>query len=154
MLRTHQVKVALVTALLVLSALLPVAAGAAPGTNRIEVNLTRQWLYAYQGNRLVLSTGVSTGRNGWRTPTGHFTIFRKVPLKTMRGAAKGITWNVPNVPNVMYFREGGFALHGTYWHHDFGNGIRHSHGCINLPLGAAAKLYAWAPIGTPVWVHY
>ena len=154
MLRTHQLKAALVTALLVLSALLPVAAGAAPGTKRIEVNLTRQWLYAYQGNRLVLSTGVSTGRNGWRTPTGHFTIFRKVPLKTMRGAAKGITWNVPNVPNVMYFREGGFALHGTYWHHDFGNGIRHSHGCINLPLGAAAKLYAWAPIGTPVWVHY
>ena len=153
MLRAHQVKLCLLAALLVLSALLPVAAGAAPTTKRIEVNLTRQWLYAYQGNRLVLSSGVSTGRNGWRTPTGHFTIFRKVPLKTMRGAAKGITWNVPNVPNVMYFREGGFALHGTYWHHDFGNGIRHSHGCINLPLGAAAKLYAWAPIGTPVWVH-
>ena len=35
MLRTHQLKVALVTALLVLSALLPVAAGAAPGTKRI-----------------------------------------------------------------------------------------------------------------------
>ena len=151
MLRTRPLMVCLVAALLAICAILPMAAAAAPGAKRIDVNLTTQRLNAYQGTRLVLSSGVSTGRNGWRTPTGHFTIFRKVPVKTMRGAAKGITWNVPN---VLYFREGGFAIHGTYWHHDFGNGIRHSHGCINLPLGMAAKLYAWTPIGTPVWVHY
>ena len=144
---------ALLLLALVVLAPLPTHAATA-GPKRIEVNLTRQRLYAYQGTRLVLSSGVSTGRNGWRTPTGHFTIFRKVPLKTMRGCARGTCWNVPSVPNVMYFREGGFAIHGTYWHHDFGNGIRHSHGCINLPLGMAAKLYAWTPIGTPVWVHY
>ena len=154
MLRRRQLKLLLLAALLAVCTVLPLSAASAPTGKRIEVNLTRQWMYAYQGNRLVMSSGVSTGRNGWLTPPGHYTIFRKVPLRTMRGHAKGISWNVPNVPNVMYFREGGYALHGTYWHHDFGNGIRHSHGCINLPLNTAAKLYKWAPIGTPVWVHY
>ena len=154
MLRTRQLKLCLFAALVAICTMLPVAAATAPSAKRIEVNLTTQRMYAYQGNRLFLSSGVSTGRNGWRTPPGHYTIFRKVPLRTMRGSAKGITWNVPNVPNVMYFREGGYAIHGTYWHHDFGNGIRHSHGCVNLPLDVAARLYKWAPIGTPVWVHY
>jgi lipoprotein-anchoring transpeptidase ErfK/SrfK len=36
----------------------------------------------------------------------------------------------------------------------FGSGVRMSHGCINLPLGSAAWLYAWAPIGTPVTVTW
>jgi lipoprotein-anchoring transpeptidase ErfK/SrfK len=50
--------------------------------------------------------------------------------------------------------NGGVALHGTYWHNNFGTGTRMSHGCINLPLSSAAWLYDWAPLGTPVRVQY
>ena len=126
----------------------PVATG-----KRIEVNLTTQRMYAYDGNQLFLSSGVSTGRPGWETPPGNFAVYVKRPIQTMTGTAKGTSWVVPNVPNVMYF-FGGDALHGTYWHNQFGTGARLSHGCVNLPLNVAAQLYAWTPVGTPVWVHY
>jgi lipoprotein-anchoring transpeptidase ErfK/SrfK len=123
------------------------------GTKRIEVNLAEQWLYAYEGDTLVYDAPVSTGRDDWETPQGRFRINRKLEKTTMTGSERGETWNVPDVPHVMYFTNEGHALHGTYWHDQFGTGVRRSHGCVNLPLDAAAALYAWAPIGTEVWVH-
>lgn len=132
----------------------PPSGGAyASGTKRIEVDLTTQWMYAYAGDTLVWSSGVSSGRDGWETPTGTFNIYAKYPVQDMQGSAYGETWYVPGVPNVMYI-FGGVALHGTYWHNAFGSGARLSHGCVNLPLDVAAALYDWAPMGTPVWVHY
>jgi lipoprotein-anchoring transpeptidase ErfK/SrfK len=71
----------------------------------------------------------------------------------MRGSINGESWVVPDVPHAMYF-NGSVALHGTYWHNLFGSGVRISHGCVNLPLDAAAWLYDWAPVGTTVDVHY
>jgi len=135
------------------------AAAPAPRTppagtgKRIEVDLTKQWMYAYEGNTLFLSSGVSTGRNGWETPAGNFAIYQKLPLQTMSGNVNGESWYVPNVPHVMYFFRNA-AFHGTYWHNAFGTGARLSHGCVNLPLGVAEQLYNWAPVGTPVWAHY
>lgn len=122
------------------------------GPRRIEVDLTTQWMYAYAGDTLVWSSGVSTGRDGWNTPTGTFKIYAKYVVQDMQGSSGGESWYVPDVPHVMYI-FGGVALHGTYWHNAFGTGARLSHGCINLPLDVAASLYDWAPIGTPVWVH-
>lgn len=118
---------------------------------RIVVNLSKQWLYAYEDDRLVFDAPVATGRDGMNTPTGTFQIYAKLPLQTMDGVTDGKYWVVPNVPHVMYF-YGGVALHGTYWHNLFGTGARPSHGCVNLPLKSAAWLYEWAPIGTPVHV--
>ncbi len=128
----------------------PETSGAA---KRIEVNLSQQMMYAYENGVLVLSSGVSTGRPGWDTPPGNFAVYAKYEVQTMTGSANGISWVVPNVPHVMYFYYGD-ALHGTYWHNSFGTGARLSHGCVNLPLNVAAQLYYWAPIGTPVWVHF
>ncbi len=118
---------------------------------RIVVDLTLQHMYAYEGERIVLDAPVSTGRDGFQTPTGEFAIYAKYERKTMRGSAKGEKWVVPNVPHAMFF-NGGVALHGTYWHNKFGTGARLSHGCVNLPLEAAAWLFDWAPVGTPVIV--
>ena len=132
------------------AALSPETSGTA---KRIEVNLSQQMMYAYENGVLVLSSGVSTGRPGWDTPPGNFAIYAKYEVQTMTGTASGESWVVPNVPHVMYFYYGD-ALHGTYWHNSFGTGARLSHGCVNLPLDVAAQLYYWAPIGTPVWVHY
>jgi LysM repeat protein len=122
------------------------------GAKRIEVDLSDQWMYAYEGSTLIVDSGVSTGRPGWDTPVGEFKVYAKYPLQTMRGSVDGETWEVPNVPNVMYFYLGA-ALHGTYWHNSFGTGARLSHGCVNLPLDVAALLYNWAPLGTPVYVR-
>ena len=57
------------------------------------------------------------------------------------------------VPASMLFREGGYYLHGAYWHNNFGIS-RGSHGCVNLPVYFAWWLFSWARIGTEVWIHY
>ena len=131
----------------------PPVARSAGGAKRIVVNLTRQWLYAYEGDQLVFDAPVATGRDGMNTPTGSFSVYAKLPVQTMDGVTNGEYWVVPNVPHVMYI-YGGVALHGTYWHNLFGSGARPSHGCVNLPLKSAAWLYSWTPVGTPVQVTY
>jgi lipoprotein-anchoring transpeptidase ErfK/SrfK len=98
----------------------------------------------------VLSTLVSTGRPGFDTPTGLFFINSKLPIQDMEGVLGGEYYNVPNVPDVMYFTDVGHAIHGAYWHNNFGQVM--SHGCINLPLGTSTWLYEWTPIGTPVLI--
>jgi lipoprotein-anchoring transpeptidase ErfK/SrfK len=50
----------------------------------------------------------------------------------------------------MYFYEG-YAIHGAYWHNRFGTPV--SHGCVNLPVQQARKLYNWASVGTLVVVR-
>jgi len=57
---------------------------------------------------------------------------------------------VPDVPWVMYFHNSGNAIHGAYWHNNFGAPM--SHGCVNLPLDVAEFLFGWAPEGTPVTI--
>ncbi len=126
---------------------------AGSGDKYIVVNLSRQWMYAFDGDEQVFDAPVSTGRDGMSTPAGNFAIYTKLKSQTMSGVDHGVPWVVPNIPNVMYI-VGGVALHGTYWHNRFGTGARLSHGCINLPLRAAAWLYSWAPVGTPVRVTY
>jgi lipoprotein-anchoring transpeptidase ErfK/SrfK len=134
--------------------LAPAAAAAPSGSGkRIVVNLSKQWLYAYEGGELVFDAPVATGRDGMNTPTGTFSIYAKIPVQTMDGVTDGEYWRVPNVPSVMYI-YGGVALHGTYWHNLFGSGTRPSHGCVNLPVNSAAWLYRWAPVGTTVKVTY
>ncbi len=123
------------------------------GNRRIEIDLNTQRLYAYEGRYRVFDFPVSTGRDGFETPPGNFAVTRKLLSHDMRGSAGGETWYVPDVPHVMYFLGGGYAIHGTYWHNTFGTGARLSHGCVNLPLDAAAQLYEWAPVGTPVLVY-
>ncbi|MDP9473018.1 MAG: L,D-transpeptidase, partial [Chloroflexota bacterium] len=59
-------------------------------------------------------------------------------------------YGVKDVPNVMYINFDAEALHGAYWHDNFGTPM--SHGCINLPLDVSAFLFGWAPLGTPVSV--
>ncbi len=68
----------------------------------------------------------------------------------MKGLIGGEYYNVPEVPSVMYFTDVGHAIHGAYWHNNFGTPM--SHGCVNLPLDVAEWLYRWASEGTPVTV--
>jgi lipoprotein-anchoring transpeptidase ErfK/SrfK len=112
----------------------------------ILVDLSDQELIAYEGEAPILRTKVSTGRRHTPTVVGTFHIYLKLRSRTMRGP----DYYLPNVPYVMYFYKG-YALHGTYWHNNFGQPM--SRGCVNLPTPIAAQLYQWADIGTPVVVQ-
>jgi lipoprotein-anchoring transpeptidase ErfK/SrfK len=63
---------------------------------------------------------------------------------------RGRGYNIPNVPYTMYFYKG-YAIHGAFWHNRFGTPV--SHGCINLPVQQARKLYNWTSTGTLVVVR-
>jgi lipoprotein-anchoring transpeptidase ErfK/SrfK len=126
------------------------ATGVAKAQKTIVVSISQQMLWAYKGDQVVLSSSVSTGRAGFDTPVGSFAVLTKLPSQTMEGVIGGESYNVPDVPWVLYFTNSGHALHGTYWHNNFGTPM--SHGCVNLPLDVAAWLYDWAPLGTRVLI--
>lgn len=125
-----------------------VASGNGKGGGRwIDVNLSTQSVYAYEGDTVVNSFVVSTGT--WLTPTvtGKYKIWIKLRSANMSGPG----YFLPNVPYIMYFYKG-YGLHGTYWHNNFGTPM--SHGCVNLRTSDAAWLFNWASVGTVVNVHY
>ena len=146
----------------------------APGRKWIEISLSQQTLWAYQGNTLISTTLVSTGLDPNGTELGTFYVRYKQRSTDMAGTTNAdgevvalgqdaaelaqngeipneSAYTVEDVPDVMYFNLEAEALHGAYWHNNFG--AKMSHGCVNLPLYFSAWLYGWAPLGTEVWVH-
>ena len=113
----------------------------------IEVNITTQRLIAWEGKTWVDAKIISSGKSSTPTLTGVFEIQEKLRSTTMRGA----DYSVPDVPYAMFY-DGGYAIHGAYWHSNFGTPV--SHGCINMAEDGAAWLFGWARVGTPVVIHY
>lgn len=118
----------------------------------VNINLSAQYMTIYQGNTELLGLYISSGKDGWETPTGTFYINSMIPLHDMVGETASESWYVPDVPWAMYFTNNGHAIHGTYWHDNYGT--RLSHGCINMPVWAAEYLYSMAFIGMRVQIHY
>lgn len=125
--------------------------GVGPNERWIDVNLTTQTLIAFEGDTPALTTNISSGTWQYPTVTGQFRIYIAYESQTMDGRRLGYDYYLPNVPYVMYFYED-YALHGTYWHNNFGTPM--SHGCVNMRTEEAEWVYQWASIGTVVNVHY
>ncbi len=88
------------------------------------------------------STYVSLGRAGVETPSGDYDTMGKYRFDTMTSvsvANADHAYHLPNVPFVQYYRDGGYAIHGTYWHDHFGQ--LESQGCINLTWADSAYLF-------------
>lgn len=125
---------------------------------RIEIDLSSQKLYAYDGDSLVYNFTISSGKPWWATPTGEFRTWIKLRYQRMRGGSRalGTYYDLPNVPHIMYFYNDkvpqwrGYGIHGAYWHNNFGNPM--SHGCVNVKLMEAEALYNWAGVGTRVTI--
>lgn len=115
------------------------------GAKWIDVDLTRQRLTAYQGNTPVFEATVSTGLPNTPTVVGQFRIYWKLTATNMIGPG----YNLRDVPYTMYF-HGGYALHGTYWHSNFGQPM--SHGCVNLRTEDAEWLFEWADPSLPAGI--
>ncbi len=113
----------------------------------IDIDLTNQMLFAYKDNQIINGFKVSTGTSSHKTVTGTFKIFSKYPAITMTGPG----YDLKGVPYSMFFYKG-YAIHGTYWHDNFGTPM--SHGCVNMNTDDAAWIYDNAPVGTYIIVHY
>jgi lipoprotein-anchoring transpeptidase ErfK/SrfK len=124
--------------------------GVGPAENWIDVNLSTQTLVAYEGNTPVYNSLISSGTWEYPTVTGQFRTYVKYETQDMNGYLIGYDYYLQNVPYVMYF-SGNFAIHGAYWHNNFG--VPMSHGCVNVNPVDAGWLYNWAPVGTTVNIH-
>ena len=124
--------------------------GLSPGEKWIDVNVSTQTLVAYEGSAPVFQSLVSTGTTHYPTVTGQFRIWLRFPSQDMNGYRLGYDYYLQGVPYVQYFYQD-YALHGTFWHNNFGTPM--SHGCVNLPTPAAEWIFNWAAYGTLVNIH-
>jgi LysM repeat protein len=113
----------------------------------IVVDLSSQMTYAFEDGVLMKSSLSSTGLPATPTVQGSYKIYLKYDSQTMSGPG----YRLPGVQWVMYFYQG-YALHGTYWHSNFGQPM--SHGCVNLTNEDAKWFYDFASLGTPVYVQW
>ncbi len=128
------------------SELTPISPHVPAFAKRLEVNIPRQLVIAYEYNRPVFATRAATGArfsNGkYYTPEGRHSTFHKRPSRHMaRGNLAANGFDLPGVPWVCYFTKSGVAFHGTYWHNDYGQ--PRSHGCVNLTSQSAKWVYRW-----------
>ncbi len=130
----------------------------APGEKWIDVNVKTQTLVAYEGDKAVYATAVSTGKEDKQdkekdhhTPTGTWRIREKHIAATMDGdVASDGPYSIEDVPWIMYF-NGSYALHGAFWHNNFGR--MQSHGCVNLAPKDARELFGWTEPRMPDGWH-
>lgn len=111
------------------------------------VDLFEQTLIAYEDDRPVFATVISSGMKDWQTDEGIFNVWARLVSDPMSGAAGSEdAYALQSVPWVMYFNRGQ-SLHGTYWHDSFG--YRRSKGCVNLTISDARWLYDWMLAAEP-----
>ncbi len=127
------------------------------GQKWIDIGIVSQTMVLWEGDRPVYATLVSTGRDGLgepgktlSTPRGTFRIYQKHVTTTMDSEVADHEFELRDVPWVMYFK-GGYALHGAYWHDDFGR-VR-SHGCINVAPIDARFTFLWSSPDVPEHWH-
>ncbi len=128
----------------------PLSAGVPEQEKHVHVDLPTQTVTAFEDERIVLVARCSSGDKGSRTPLGQFRTFHKGPSihMTNQGDAVSHVYDLPGVPWVSFFTGTGVALHGTYWHNDYGR--PRSRGCVNLRPVDAKFLYRWTrPVVSP-----
>ena len=119
----------------------------------IFVSITNQSMYSYEYGIPIQATPVVTGKPGYETVRGTFSIYKKEQNTILRSPFDGIEYSVP-VSYWMPFYSG-YGIHDAPWRKFFGGDIYKtsgSHGCVNTPANVAAWMFGWAEVGTPVVV--
>ncbi|MFI5384654.1 MAG: L,D-transpeptidase [Fimbriimonadales bacterium] len=115
------------------------------GPKRVEVDVRKQLLRAWQGGRLVYEWPVSSGREGKDTPNGDFKALEKEPMHISKLYGSPMPFSVHVAGNIY--------IHGS----DRFSGAPGSHGCIRLPLmetrNIAEEFYDWIETGTPIKIR-
>lgn len=127
-----------------------------PGEKWIDVAIKSETLVAYEGDKPVFATLISAGKDGvqvkapFATVQGTFRVREKHIAATMDGDTAGELYSIDDVPYIEYFHAS-FALHGAFWHSDFGR-VR-SHGCVNLSPSDAKRVFMWTEPQVPAGWH-
>jgi len=151
---------------LILSALLLGGQGNASETNVI-INLSDQRVLLVEHGRITLVSPIASGKPGWSTPTGNFTIFNKDLDHQSRSFGlvvdaygrvvnsnatpsshipKGCHYQPAPMPYFMKFSPA-VGMHAGYL-----PGYPASHGCVRMPADLAALYFERVHVGTPVTV--
>ena len=107
----------------------------------IEINRQDQSLTCFENGMDVFRTRIATGLGDTPTPRGEFNVLLKRHARRMEGNINGDEYDLVGVPFPVYFTWSGVAIHGTYWHNDYGT--PHSHGCVNVTPLAAKWIFRW-----------
>jgi hypothetical protein len=124
----------------------------------LEASIRGGWLIAFEGTKPVFVTLISAGRGGEpqpgkdlietaSTPVGTYPITGKFATATMEAPNEYIHADVPWAQNF----HGPHALHGAYWHDDWGN--LKSGGCINVSPIDGKELFGWTDPPIPEGWH-
>ena len=137
------------------------------GGQVIVVSLSQQWLWAYQDQRLVLASPITTGMPQLPTPRGSYFVQSKetnVTFYSLWPPGSPFYYAPEHINYAMFFRDIGYYIHDAPWRHAFGPGTEYphtnpdgtretgSHGCVNMPTPAAATLYTWAHVGARILI--
>jgi hypothetical protein len=112
---------------------------------------------AYEDGKAVYSTLSLKGTTAWQTPTGFFTILRRVENEIMSSEGLGIPRDAPggyylkDVLYTQYFTNDGASIHYNYWSSNWG--YSGSHGCLGMSYDDAVWFWQWADVGTPLAIQ-
>lgn len=128
----------------------PISPDVDPNEKRIVTDLTYQTLSCLEGNNEVFFCRISSGAefdaagnsvDKWATPTGDLNTHWKIISLNMSGGSSASGYSTPAVPWSTIIHGDGIAIHGAFWHNDFGE--RRSHGCINAKPEDAKWIFRW-----------
>ena len=128
----------------------PISPEVDPNEKTIHVDLTYQTLGCFEGLNEVYFCRISSGAeynaigesvDNWATPVGDLNTHWKIVSLNMSGGGSAAGYSTPAVPWVTMISGEGIAIHGAFWHNDFGE--RRSHGCINLKPEDAKWVFRW-----------
>lgn len=127
-----------------------------PG-DRIVVSISNQNLKVYKKNKVVFTTDVITGAPGDRATTvGHHHILSHKSPAILKGSYGGSSWTT-TVSYWMGFTYSGQGIHDATWQGAFGGQLyrqgRGSHGCVNVSLSSAKRIYDLSYAGELVIVQ-
>ncbi len=129
----------------------PISPNVPADEKSIKISIGDQLLRCFEGEQLVFATRIASGASffdaegqihSFGTPWGKHSVMRKSPSRHMIGGQLiDDIYDLPGVPWSTFFTDSGAAIHGTYWHNDYGH--PRSHGCVNVTSDAAKWIYRW-----------
>jgi hypothetical protein len=128
----------------------PISPDIDPNEKKIVANVTYQTLSCFEGNNEVFFCRMSSGQkynslgavsNELATPVGDLSAWWKIISKNMTAGNEQAGYSTPAVPWCTFISGEGVAIHGAFWHNDFGE--RRSHGCINVKPEEAKWIFRW-----------
>jgi len=127
-----------------------------PDERWVDVDLSAQTATAMIGGTPYHVALVTTGKDGWETPSGTFRINYRVYDETMTSASIGAEeyYVLEHVLFTQYFTNEGHALHLNYWRPEsvFGT-TRTSHGCVGMRYADAEFFWGFVGAGSRVVIH-